>query len=137
MEVASVGDGLELTERKRPTTLLVALIAVGLLAGVLGLVLPGLIGARDENAADRQAVVTRASDFAVTFNTYSVDKKADYQRRVRPLMTKAYYKDFLEITNAMFEVIDDKDQSSGDVKVLSTAVDRLDDDSAVAMVAID
>jgi Mce-associated membrane protein len=137
VEVASVGDGLELTARKAPTTLLVAITSVGLLLGVLGLVLPGLVGARDEHADDRQAVVTRASDFAVTFNTYSVDKKADYQRRVKPLMTKAYYKDFLEITNAMFQVIKDKDQSSGDVKVLSVAVDTMDDDSAVAVVAID
>jgi hypothetical protein len=98
---------------------------------------PRFVGPRDEFAADRQAVITRASDFAVTFNTYSSDKKPDYQRRVKPLMTPAYYKDFLKITNVMFQVVKDKKQSSGDVKVLSVAVDDIDKDSASAIVAID
>jgi Mce-associated membrane protein len=110
---------------------------VGLLTGAVGLVLPGLLGSRDEFAADRQAVVTRASDFGVTFNTYSSNKKADYQRRVKPLMTAAYYKDFLKITNVMFQVVKDKKQSSGDVKVLSVAVDTIDKDSASAIIALD
>lgn len=137
MEVASAGDRVELTTRKQPTKLLIVITALGILVGTLGLVLPGVVGARDEFSADRRAVVTRASDFAVTFNTYSVRDKADYQRRVKPLMTKKYYKDFLKITNAMFNVIEDKDQSSGDAKVLSAAVDTMDEDSAVAIVAID
>lgn len=110
---------------------------VGLLTGAVGLVLPGLLGSRDEFAADRQAVITRASDFGVTFNTYSSNKKADYQRRVKPLMTAAYYKDFLKITNVMFQVVKDKKQSSGDVKVLSVAVDTIDKDSASAIIALD
>lgn len=141
MEVASVGDGLELTpDRSTSTTsirLLVAICVVGVLVGVAGLVVPRLIGSSDEFAADRQAVITRASDFAVTFNTYSSDKKPDYQRRVKPLMTSSYYKDFVKITNVMFQVVEDKRQSSGDVKVLSVAVDTIDKDSASAIVALD
>lgn len=141
MEVASVGDGLELKADPSPSStssrLLVAISVLGLLAGVAGLVLPHLVGSRDEFAGERQAVITRASDFAVTFNTYSSNKKADYQRRVKPLMTKAYYKDFVKITNVMFQVVKDKKQSSGDVKVLSAAVDTIDHDSASAIVALD
>jgi len=139
--VASAGDGLELKAEPGTSTksirLLIAICAVGVLIGGVGLALPNLIGSRDEFRAERQAVITRASDFAVTFNTYSSDKKPDYQRRVKPLMTPAYYKDFLKITNVMFQVVKDKKQSSGDVKVLSVAVDRIDKDSASAIVAID
>ena len=142
MEVASVGDGLELkadpsTSTKSVRLFLVAICVLGVLVGGAGLVLPQILGARDEFAAERQAVITRASDFAVTFNTYTSDKKPDYQRRVKPLMTSSYYKDFVKITNVMFQVVEDKQQSSGDVKVLSVAVDTIDQDSASAIVAID
>jgi len=142
VEVASAGDGLELkadpnTSPKSIRVLLVAICVVGVLVGGAGLALPQLFGARDEFAAERQSVITRASDFAVTFNTYSSDKKPDYQRRVKPLMTPSYYKDFVKITNVMFQVVEDKKQSSGDVKVLSVAVDTIDKDSASAIVAVD
>jgi len=141
LEVASAGDGLELKAEPGTSTksirLLIATCVVGVLVGGVGLALPYLVGSRDEFAADRQAVITRASDFAVTFNTYSSDKKADYQRRVKPLMTPRYYKDFLKITNVMFQVVEDKKQSSGDVKVLAVAVDDIDKDSASAIIAID
>jgi Mce-associated membrane protein len=139
--VASGGDGLELKADPNTSTksirLLIAVCVVGVLIGAIGLALPHLVGARDEYAAERQAVITRASDFAVTFNTYSSDKKPDYQRRVKPLMTSSYYKDFVKITNVMFQVVKDKKQSSGDVKVLSVAVDSIDQDSASAIVAVD
>ena len=146
MEVASVGDGLELTASSPaaqdpktltvPTRLLAVITVIGLLVGVLGFVLPHVVGARDEYAKARQDVVTRASDFAVTFYTYSVKDKVGYQHRVKPLMTASYYKDFVKITNAMFAVIKDKAQSSGDAKVLSVAVESIDQDSAVAIVAV-
>ncbi|MFL6090777.1 MAG: hypothetical protein ACJ71Z_11625 [Aeromicrobium sp.] len=139
--MATAGDGLELKADSSPTTnsvrILIAICVVGVLVGVAGLAMPHLLGSRDEFAQDRQAVITRASDFAVTFNTYSSKKKADYQRRVKPLMTPAYYKDFLKITNVMFQVVKDKNQSSGDVKVLSVAVDTIDHDSASAIIAVD
>ena len=139
--MASTGDSLELKAEPGTSTrsirVLIAICVVGVLVGGAGLLVPRFVGPRDEFAADRQAVITRASDFAVTFNTYSSDKKPDYQRRVKPLMTPAYYKDFLKITNVMFQVVKDKKQSSGDVKVLSVAVDDIDKDSASAIVAID
>ena len=141
MEVASVGDGVELTAsspttRNVPTRLLAVITALGLLVGVLGFVLPHVVGSRDEFAEARQDVATRASDFAVTFNTYTVKDKKGYQRRVKPLMTSDYYKDFVKITDAMFQVIKDKNQSSGDAKALSVAVETIDKDSAVAIVAV-
>ena len=139
--MASAGDGLELTAEPGTSTksirLLIALCVVGVLVGGAGLALPHLAGSRDEFAAERQAVITRASDFAVTFDTYSSDKKTDYQRRVKPLMTAKYYKDFLKITDVMFQVVKDRRQSSGNVKVLSVAVENVDKDSASAIVAID
>lgn len=136
MDVASGGDSVELTRRKEPIRLLVAITVLGLLVGALGLVLPRVVGTRDEFGADRKAVLTRAEDFATTFNTYSVRDKDDYQRRVKPLLTPKFYKDFIKITDAMFQVIADKDQRSGDVKILAEAVDTIDQDSATAVVAI-
>ncbi len=139
--MASVGDGLELTADPSSSTksirLLLAICVVGVLVGGAGLVAPRAFGSRDEFAAERQAVITRASDFAVTFNTYASNEKPDYQQRVKPLMTPAYYKDFVKITDVMFQVVKDKKQSSGDVKVLSVAVENIDKDSASAIVAID
>lgn len=139
--MASGGDSLELKAAPRTSSkairLLIATCVVGVVIGAAGLALPRLIGSRDEFGADRQAVITRVSDFVVTFNTYSSGKKADYQRRVKPLMTPAYYKTFVKITNVAFQVVKDRKQSSGDVKVLSVAVDTIDKDSASAIVAHD
>lgn len=141
MEVASVGGGLELKAEPKTSTksapLLIAVTAIGLVLGLAGLALPRVVGPRDEYAGDRQAALTRASDFAVTFNTYSTKNKADYQRRMKPLMTKSYYKGFAKITNVMFTVMKDKNQRSGDARVLSMAVDTIDHDSASVIAAID
>jgi hypothetical protein len=141
LEVASGGDGLELKADPSTSTksipLLIGICVVGVLIGVAGLTLPQLIGPRDEFAADRQAVITRASDFAVTFNTFSGGKKSDYQRRLKPLMTDSFYRKTVKITNLLFQVVKDRKQSSGDVNVLSVAVDRIDQDSASAIIAFD
>ena len=135
MEVASARSSLELNPPATPVRLLSILTVVGVLVGVGGLLLPSFAGG-DDHRSDQQEVLTRAADFAVTFNTYSVDKKADYQRRVKALMTPSYYKEFTKITDAMFGAIDDKKQSSGDAKVLASAIDSIDKDSAVALVAV-
>ena len=87
-------------------------------------------------AANARRSSRKASDFAVTFNTYTIEEKADYQRRMKSLMTPSYYKEFTKITDAMFGAIEDKKQSSGDAKVLATAVDSIDEDSAVVLVAV-
>jgi hypothetical protein len=108
---------------------------VGVLVGVAGFLLPRF-GGSDDTQSERQEVVRRASDFAVAFNTYTVEDKADYQRRMKTLMTPSYFKEFTEITDAMFGAIEDKKQSSGDAKVLATAVDSIDQDSAVVLVAV-
>lgn len=139
--MASGGDGLELKADPNTSTksirLLIAICVVGVLVGAAGLALPHLLGSRDEYAAERQAVITRASDFAVTFNTFSADKKSDYQRRLKPLMTDSFYRKTVKITNLVFQVVKDRKQSSGDVNVLSVAVDRIDQDSASAIIAFD
>ena len=135
MEVASARSSLELNPPATPVRLLSILTVVGVLVGVGGLLIPSFAGG-DEHRSDRQEVLTKAADFAVAFNTYSVEKKADYQRRMKTLMTPSYYKEFAKITNAMFGAIEDKKQSSGDAKVLATAVDSIDQDSAVVLVAV-
>lgn len=133
--MASDQSGLELNPSATPIRLLSILTIVGVLAGVAGFLLPAVAGGDDSRSA-RQEVVTRAEAFAVTFNTYTIGEKADYQRRIKPLMTPRYYKEFTKITDAMFGALEDKKQSSGNAKVLATAVDSLDEDSAVVLVAV-
>lgn len=133
--MASARSGLELNLSATPIRLLSILAVVGVLVGVAGLLVPAFASG-DDSRSERQEVVRKANDFAVTFNTYSVDGKADYQKRVKTLMTPSYFKEFSKITDAMFGAIEDKEQSSGDAKVLATAVDSIDTDSAVVLVAV-
>lgn len=132
--MASARSGIVLNPSATTVRLLSIVTVVGVLVGVAGFLLPR-IGASDDTQRERQEVVRRASDFAVTFNTYTVEDKADYQKRVKTLMTPSYFKEFTKITDAMFGAIEDKKQSSGDAKVLATAVDSIDQDSAVVLVA--
>jgi len=133
--VASARSGLKLNPTATPVRLLSILAVVGVLVGVAGLLVPAFAGG-DDSRQERQQVVTRAEAFAVAFNTYTVEEKADYQRRMQTLMTPSYFKEFTKITDAMFGAIDDRNQSSGDAKVLATAVDSIDEDSAVVLVAV-
>ena len=135
MEVASARPGRELNPSAAPIRLLSILTVLGALVGAAGLLVPAFAGG-DDSRGERQAVVTRATDFAVAFNTYTIEGKADYQRRMKSLMTPEYFKEFTKITDAMFGAIEDKKQSSGDAKVLATAVDSIDEDSAVVLVAV-
>ena len=133
--MASARPSDELKTSATPVRVLTILIVLGVLVGVAGIVVPRLAsgGADDE----RRAVVSRAEDFAVTYNTYEVSKKADYQKRMKGLLTPSYYKEFTTVTNALFDALEGKDQKSGKAKVIGVAIDTIDDDSAVALVAAD
>lgn len=135
MEVASARSSRELNPSATHVRLLSILTVVGVLVGVAGLLAPAFAGG-DDSRGDRREIVRKANDFAVTFNTYSIDGKSDYQQRMKSLMTPEYFKEFIKITDAMFGAIEDKKQSSGDAKVLATAVDSIDEDSAVVLVAV-
>lgn len=116
-----------------------ALLTVVGLAMVLigGLVLPSFGDDGDDDAAERHQVVSRANDFAVAYNTYDVADLADYQKRLKGLLTPTYNEQFVEITEAVFGALETKQQTSGDAKVLAVAIDSIDDDSATAIVAVD
>ena len=110
-------------------------LALAVVGGVLWVV-PSQAGeARD--AAAEKAVVSRVSDFATTYNTYDVADVDDYQQRMEGLLTADYYADFVELTDALFEAIEDKQQISGDAVVKDVAVESIDDDSAVALAVVD
>jgi hypothetical protein len=134
LEVASARSDLELNTSATPVRLLSILTVVGVLIGLSGYLVPAIAGG--ESRSDRQEVTRRAADFAVTFNTYTIGEKADYQKRMKSLMTPEYYREFTKITDAMFGAIKDENQSSGDAKVLATAVDSIDEDSAAVLVAV-
>ena len=116
--------------------MLVAVVVLGVLVGVAGLVVPRFVGAGDGDP-DRAAVVSRVNEFATVYNTYDVADLADYQQRMEPLLTKGYFEEFQRITDAVFGALESKDQKSGDANVLAVAVETIDDDSAVAIVAVD
>lgn len=117
---------------------LALLTAVGVVLALVGwLVLPRFGDGGGDDTAERNQVVSRANDFAVAYNTYDVADLADYQKRLKGLLTPAYNEQFVEITKAVFEALETKKQSSGGAKVLGVAVDTIDDDSASAIVAVD
>lgn len=120
----------------RTSRILVVLAVLGVLVGVAGLVVPRVLGDGNEDA-DRAAVAARVNDFATVYNTYDVADLAGYQERMEPLLTPGYYTEFERITGAVFGALESKDQKSGDANVLGVAVDSIDDDSAVAIVAVD
>jgi hypothetical protein len=116
---------------------LAGVFALGLVLALVGaLVLPRIGGDGDDDA-ERNQVVSRANDFAVAYNTYDVADLADYQKRLKGLLTPAYDKQFVEITNAVFGALETKQQKSGDAKVQGVAIDSIDQDSATAIVAVD
>jgi Mce-associated membrane protein len=122
-------------------TLVIAILAgtfvVGLVLVAVGtLVLPES-DSRVDDTAERNAVVSRASDFAAAYNTYDVADLADYQKRLKGLLTPAYDREFVKITDAVFGALKDKKQRSGGAKLRGVAIDSIDDDSATAIVAVD
>lgn len=151
MEVASARPGDQLSDQpsddsqatdrttdrsSRSTTVLVAVVMLGVLVGVASLLVPRVLGAGDGDP-DREAVVSRVNEFATVYNTYDVADLDDYQQRMEPLLTSGYFEEFQRITDAVFGALESKDQKSGDANVLSVAVESIDDDSAVAIVAVD
>ncbi|WP_144433650.1 MULTISPECIES: hypothetical protein [Aeromicrobium] len=132
MAAARTGDPLT---ARRSSTPLVVIAVLGVLVGVAGLLVPRFVGGGED--AERDAVVARVNDFATTYNTYDVADLASYQKRMKPLLTPAYDKEFVRVTNAVFGALESKDQKSGDANVLAVAVDSIDKDSAIAIVAVD
>lgn len=124
---------------RRLRSRLVAVTVVGAVVGALGLVLAftNLVPVSGDDQDERAAVVSRVEAFAKVYNTYSVDDKADYQKRMKPLLTSSYYEQFTKVTDGIFSALQDKKQTSGDPKVLQVAVQSIDDDSASALVAVD
>ncbi|GAA0194695.1 hypothetical protein GCM10008944_09550 [Cytobacillus oceanisediminis] len=133
MAPARTGDQLT---AHRSSRILVVLAVLGVLVGAAGLVVPRVIGDGGEDSG-RSAVAARVNDFATVYNTYDVADLADYQKRMKPLLTPGYYTEFERITGAVFGALESKDQKSGAANVLGVAVDSIDDDSAVAIVAVD
>lgn len=138
MAVERPGDPVDSwTARPLVIRILAGLTALGVVLALVGwLVLPR-IGGGDDDTAARNQVSSRANDFAVAYNTYDVAALADYQKRLKGLLTPAYDKQFVEITNAVFGALETKQQKSGSAKVLGVAIDSIDKDSASALVAVD
>ncbi|MCD9198766.1 hypothetical protein [Aeromicrobium wangtongii] len=116
---------------------LAGLTALGLVLALIGGVVLPRLGGDDDDTAQRNQVTSRVTDFAVAYNTYDVAELADYQKRLKGLLTPTYDKQFVEITKAVFGALETKQQRSGDAKVQAVAIDSLDSDSAVALVAVD
>jgi Mce-associated membrane protein len=123
--------------RPRAISILLGLTAVGVVLVLVGWLLLPSLGGDDDDTAARNQVTARANDFAVAYNTYDVAKVDDYQKRLKGLLTPKYDKQFVQITNAVFDALETKDQKSGDAKVLGVAIDSIDKDSAETIVAVD
>lgn len=127
----------EWSGRTRAIRILVAVTALGVVLALVGAFVPRIFPSNGADSGARQQVVSRATDFAVAYNTYDVANLASYQKRLKGLMTTAYDKQFVQVTNAVFKALKGKNQKSGAAKVLAVAVDDIDNDSADALVAVD
>ena len=110
------------------------LAAIGSIAFLIG---KNVVKDETYGGVEREKVISRAKDFATAYNTYDVAKIADYQKRLKGLMTSDYDAQFVQVTNAVFTALKDKKQKSGDAKVRAVAIESIDKDSAVAIVAVD
>ncbi len=124
---------------RRLRSRLVAITVVGVVVGAVGSILAftDLVPVSGDDQDERAAVVSRVEAFAKVYNTYSVADKADYQKRMKPLLTSSYYEQFTKVTDGIFTALQDKKQTSDDPKVLQVAVQSIDADSASALVAVD
>jgi Mce-associated membrane protein len=106
--------------------------------GLLGVFVPKVIGDDDTyGGTEREKVISRARDFATAYNTYDVAQLADYQKRLKGLLTPEYDEQFVQITDAVFKAIKSKKQKSGEAKVRGVAIESIDEDSAETIVAVD
>ncbi len=124
------------TNRARSIKVTAVVGLIGMVFAAVGGVLL-LTGGGDGSSEARKQVLARASDFAVAYNTYDVADVADYQKRLSTLLSPTYKAQFVEVTDAIFTAIKDKKQTSGDAKLLGTAIDSIDEDSAEVLVAVD
>lgn len=115
------------------TAIAVILAILGFSAGRAAGTVPWLGGQGDDTAA----VTALTDDFLRTYNTYDVSKIEDYQDRMRPLLTDRYFGQFTEVTDSLFKALEQRQQTSGNVKVLTIGLSALDDDSATALAAVD
>ncbi len=126
------------SSRPRVVRILGTATALGLVLALLGVFLPKVVGGDDTYAgSDREAVISRARDFATAYNTYDVAQLADYQKRLKGLLTSKYDAQFVQVTNAVFKALKSRKQKSGEAKVRGVAIESIDEDSAEAIVAVD
>ena len=123
--------------RTRAIRILAGITALGVVLALVGFIASRSSASDDGDSSARQQVITRATDFAVAYNTYDVANLASYQSRLKGLLTPSYDKNFVQVTKAVFTALKDKKQKSGDAKVLAVAIDEIDKDSADALVAVD
>lgn len=145
MEVATTrADSSEVADDAAPRTIsrklvtaLIAVALVGLIVGAVGLIVPSASGLSDGSSTkDRRAVTSTTADFASAMNTYDVADLDDYRQRTSSLLTPSYKKEFEEATQ-LLEAVKQKEQVSKDANVLSSAVQTIDSDSAIVLVAVD
>lgn len=123
---------------RRTIRLLSIVTVLGVLVGVAGILVPRVFSYDDGGSSgDGKQVISRVTDFATAYNTYDVNQLADYQKRLKGLLTTSYNKEFVQVTDSIFKALTEKKQVSKDAKVLDVAIDSIDKDSAVALVAVD
>src|SRR5690625_208626 len=98
--MAAAGPGTRRIMLRWPLVLAVVL----LLVGAAGFAAPFTFAKSGSHDSDGQEITSRAKDFAATYNTYSYDDLDDYQKRMKSLLTDSYNEQFVEITNALFQI---------------------------------
>lgn len=136
--MASAGTDGQVTRGSTALTrILIALTVIGVLAGAAGLLLPLVAGDGRADEDTRKEIVAVVTDFVAAYNTYDSADVAEYQQRVRPLLTESFHEQFVEITDAAFPLLQSKKIVSGDVNLMAAGVKGIDADEATALVAFD
>jgi hypothetical protein len=128
----------EKTTNHTAVLILSIITIVGVLVGVAGILAPRVFSyERSDSTSQRKDIVARTTDFAVAYNTYKGAEVADYQQRLKGLLSTSYDSEFVKVTDVYFKTLSQKKQISDGAKVLQVAVSSVGKSTATALLAVD
>jgi hypothetical protein len=121
------------------TTVLWSAMALGLVAGIVGVALQLWFNPVDAVNRERKQIAAQATDFSAAYATYDAADLSGYEKRVEGLMTDDFRKAFERKAKLAFAGLAQAKWVQGDPRVRGVGVSDIDskDKSAFALVAVD
>lgn len=116
-----------------------SVIALGLIAGAVGLVLQLWFNPAAAANRERKAIAAQATDFAAAYATYDASNLPEYRKRVEPMLTSRARPAFEKKTSSAFPALAVLKWAQGDPNVIGVGVSDIDTkkNTAFALVAVD